>query len=200
LFLLPTNSPSINIKCKLVIRVFSPKPDVLLNSNYKLNPQQRISGAVMNRTAYSRLVLLLLLAATLGLPVHQTNANPIAVPTIDLMSPKGGTYNTNQIELVFVAPSPNVLFSNITFTSFSYSLDGEPLIPISGNTTISGLSAGTHTLLVYGHTDGATERSQTVHFDVYISSLLIVAMPVILALSAGVAIVYAKKRRSKRVR
>jgi hypothetical protein len=155
----------------------------------------------MKRTAYSKLILLLLLAATFGLPVHQTNANPIAVPTIDLMSPKGSTYNTNQIELIFVAPSPNELFPNITFTSFSYSLDGEPLIPISGNTTINGLSAGTHTLLVYGHTDGATERSQTVHFDVYISSAWIIAIPAILAVavSAGIAIVYTKKRRSKRV-
>jgi hypothetical protein len=155
----------------------------------------------MKRTAYSKLILLLL-AATLGLAVHQANANPINAPTIDLVSPKGDTYNTNQIELVFVAPSPNARIFNITFASFSYSLDGKPLTPISGNTTINGLSAGTHTLLVYGHTDGATERSQTVHFDVYISSAWIIAIPTILAiaLSAGVAIVYTKKRRNKQVK
>ena len=155
----------------------------------------------MKRTAYYMLVLLIL-TATFGLAFHQTNANPINAPTIDLISPKKGTYNTNQIELVFVAPSPNARILNLTFTSFSYSLDGEPLIPVSGNTTINGLSAGTHTLLVYGHTDGATERSQTVHFDVYISSAGIVAIPAVLAiaLSAGIAIVYTKKRRSKQVK
>jgi hypothetical protein len=134
------------------------------------------------------------------LAVHRTNANPIVTPTIDLVSPKGGTYNTSQIELVFVAPSSSARILNITFTSFSYSLDGKPQIPISGNTTINGLSMGTHTLVVYGHTGGGTERSQKVHFDVYISSAWIIAIPVILtiALSSGIAIVYIKKRRNKR--
>ena len=151
----------------------------------------------MNRTAFAGFMLLLLVG-TFGLAVHQTNANPIVVPIIDLVSPKECLYNNNQIELVFDSTAPKEL--NITFTSFSYSLDGKPEIPISGNTTVNGLSMGTHSLVVYGRdTEGFRHNSQLVHFDVYISSALIIAIPVLLAiaLTAVISVVYIKKRRNK---
>jgi hypothetical protein len=155
----------------------------------------------MNRTAFM-LFMLLLLTATFGAAVLQTNANPIVPFEIDLISPTEGTYNTNYVELIF-APSSSAHFLNITFSSYSYSLDGKPSIPISGNTTITGLSLGTHNIVVYGHTSagGGSERSQKVVFNVYISTAWIVAIPTILAtvLGAGIAIIYFIKRRNKRV-
>jgi hypothetical protein len=134
----------------------------------------------------------------LGSPSNKRKSN--CSTEIDLISPTRGTYNTNHVELIFT-PSSSAHFLNITFTSYSYSLDGNPEIPLSGNTTINGLSPGTHTMVIYGHTGEGTGRSQKVHFDIYISTAWIIAIPTILAsaLSAGIAVAY-KKRRSKRVK
>lgn len=154
----------------------------------------------MNRTAFAGFMLLLLVG-TFGLAVHQTNANPIAVPLIDLVSPKECIYNNNQIELVFESTAPEEM--NITFTSFTYSIDGKTEIPISGNTTLDGLAMGTHSVVVHGlDTDGLRHDSQLVHFDVYIPSAWIIAIPVLLAiaLTAVISIVYIKKRRNKRLK
>jgi hypothetical protein len=154
----------------------------------------------MKRTAFTAFMFLLL-TATFGSLALLTNANPIVPPEIDLISPTEGTYNTNHVELIF-APSSSAHFLNITFTSFSYRLDGNPEIPLSGNTTINGLAPGTHTIRIYGYTGEGTGRSQKIHFDIYISTAWIIAIPTILAsaLSAGIAAAYIKKRRNKRVK
>ena len=154
----------------------------------------------MNRTAFTVFTLLLLVAVS-GLAVIQTNANPIVTPIIHLMSPRECVYDTDKIDLIFEANPPDEL--NITLTSFSYSLDGKPKIPLSGNITLDGLSMGTHSVIIYGvDTDGWTQTSQLVHFDIYIPSTWIIAIPVLLtiAIIAVLSIVYIKKRRNKQAK
>ena len=48
-----------------------------------------------------------------------------------------------------------------------YKLDNETVAEISGNTTITGLSLGSHSLTVYATDDaGNTGASQTIHFTI----------------------------------
>lgn len=65
----------------------------------------------------------------------------VAVPRVMVDSPwQAKNYNINTLPLDFTVSEP--------VTSMSYSLDGEAIVPISGNTTLSGLSEGTHTIVV----------------------------------------------------
>ena len=76
------------------------------------------------------------------------------------------------------------------FTSFSYSLDGQANQTTNGNTTLTGLSLGSHTLLIYGNGtfqfgDSAQEFRyplQTIYFSIFFST-----EGVILTLIAGSA-------------
>jgi hypothetical protein len=69
------------------------------------------------------------------------------------------TYNTTSLPLEFTVSEP--------VTSLSYSLDGEAIVPIAGNTTLSGLSEGTHTIVVEAEdTAGSVGSSAPVKFTV----------------------------------
>ncbi|UCE95830.1 MAG: hypothetical protein JSV51_09040 [Candidatus Bathyarchaeota archaeon] len=62
-------------------------------------------------------------------------------PSIDVLSPENSTYTTSSIPLTFVL--------NESCQWIGYSIDGGTNTTISGNTTLSGLSNGPHTLLVF---------------------------------------------------
>ncbi len=144
------------------------------------------------------LVLFILLALQCTLPVilNVTHANPSPMWSIELISPEKRTYNTNEVELNFIAPSK--FAPKLSFTSFAYSLDGQVNVTVSGNTTIT-LPSGSHSIIVYGEgADGVTRSSPTVQFDVYFSTFwlaLVVAVSAGAALIAVAAVVYLKKHR-----
>lgn len=81
-----------------------------------------------------------------------------------------------------------------------YSLDGENNVTIAGNTTLIGLSAGTHNVTVYAWDDaGNVGASDTVSFSVAdsesFSHMLVIAVSMAAAAIVVVGtLVYRKKR------
>ena len=80
-------------------------------------------------------------------------------PTITNLSIENETYTTQDVPLNFTV--------NQNIITAAYSLDGESNVTIAGNTTLTGLSVGAHTLTVYVWNDtGNIGASQTVNFAV----------------------------------
>ena len=81
-------------------------------------------------------------------------------PRVSLLSLKQqATYGTTALPLDFTVSEP------VTWTG--YSLDGHETVTIEGNTTLTGLSEGTHSLTVYvKDIAGTTAASQPVQFNV----------------------------------
>jgi hypothetical protein len=68
--------------------------------------------------------------------VHFTVLSPIA-----LLMEKNETYNTTEIPLDFI--------TDVNVSQIAYSLDFHSNVTISGNTTLTCLTEGTHTIIVY---------------------------------------------------
>jgi len=86
-------------------------------------------------------------------------ATPPVPPTVTITSPQNTTYDTSQIPLTFTVNDQN--------SSLSYTLDGQRAIAINGNLTLTGLSAGSHNLTVYGQDPaGLLGTSQTITFTI----------------------------------
>jgi N-acetylneuraminic acid mutarotase len=83
----------------------------------------------------------------------------ITPPEIAVLSPENRTYHTVDVTLNFTVNEP--------VSSMRYTLDGENLVEISGNITLTGLSYGLHNLTVYA-TDVAdnTGSSETINFTI----------------------------------
>ncbi len=83
----------------------------------------------------------------------------ITFPNITNLSVENTTYSTGNVPLNFIV--------NENITQAAYSLDEQTNITIAGNTTLTGLSAGTHNVTVYAWDDaGNVGASQTVNFNV----------------------------------
>ena len=81
------------------------------------------------------------------------------LPVITISSPKGKTYETSDVPLVVVVNKP--------LSWITYSLDGQPEVTITENTTLSGLTVGTHNLTVTAQdTQGLVGSSGTIQFDI----------------------------------
>ena len=81
-------------------------------------------------------------------------------PEVLILSPQNKTYTTTEVPLTWTCDEQIV--------SADYILD-PPLYgstALSGNTTLTGLSNGTHTITVYVFTERGQANSQTVHFTV----------------------------------
>ena len=149
------------------------------------------------KTTKTLLITLLISVFASTLIINLGRANPIAVPIIEVQSPQNKLYNLNKIELIFLAPSI-VLPENRSFSSFSYSIDGFREVPIDGNTTITGLSWGSHSVVVYGEDDlGYVESSQTVYFDVIFSTTWIIILIVLLIAILGLWAYFKKLKYHK---
>jgi parallel beta-helix repeat protein len=80
-------------------------------------------------------------------------------PNINIQSPENKTYTTSSVSL-------SVAFDE-AISWIGYSLDGQVNITITGNTTVSGLSNGLHSLIVYANdTAGNTGGSEMIFFTV----------------------------------
>ena len=83
----------------------------------------------------------------------------ITPPAIEILSPQNLTYTNRSVLLTYTICD----FSPISWTG--YSLDGEANITITGNTTLTDLSLGSHSIVVYSNdTFGNMGSSQTVYF------------------------------------
>jgi parallel beta-helix repeat protein len=80
-------------------------------------------------------------------------------PIVQITSPENKTYGPRSIPLTFTVNEP--------VSWLRYSLDGQSNITITGDTTLSGLQHGPHTIVVYANdTAGNVGESTTVHFSV----------------------------------
>jgi len=80
-------------------------------------------------------------------------------PTIEILSPKNKTYTNGSVSLSFAIDE--------AVSWIGYSLNGQSNVTISGNTTLSELSDGSHNLRVYAEDfAGNIGASDTVYFSV----------------------------------
>jgi len=123
-------------------------------------------------------------------------------PTISIVSPENRIYNTTDIPLNFTVSEP--------FSWAGYSLNGQKNATIAGNTTLTGLSDGSHNLRVYANdTAGNMGYSETVYFSIsqeaeptpqpdsleLFSTILFVASIVLVVVIGIGLLVYFKKRK-----
>lgn len=95
--------------------------------------------------------------------VNNEDAYPLmpfgSPPTVIVVSPRNITYSTTSISLSYTV--------NKATSWVGYSLDGASNITINGNTTLSDLSYGAHSIIVYAEdTDENKVASETIYFTV----------------------------------
>jgi hypothetical protein len=115
-------------------------------------------------------------------------------PGISLLSPQNQTYDTTELLLNFTL--------NETASWVGYSLDGQETVTITGNTTLSGLAYGSHTITVYA-TDSAgnTGSSETIHFSVPEPfPITLTATAIAIVATGGIAFFVYFKRSNKATR
>ncbi|MGA3191966.1 MAG: NosD domain-containing protein [Candidatus Bathyarchaeia archaeon] len=115
-------------------------------------------------------------------------------PTVSIVLPENKTYTVSDVPLTFTVDEE-------TF-SVTYSLDGQSNVTIDGNTTLPGVSNGTHVLVVYARNDfGETGASNPVYFSVSAvgSGLFLVWVSVAaVALAVTVVLVYFRVLKRKK--
>jgi len=121
---------------------------------------------------------------------HTVDLSPPIVSDISL---ENRVYLTSDVPLNFTVSEHT---SRVT-----YSLDGRDNVTIAGNTTLTGLPAGTHNVTVYARDEaGNVGASETVHFSVEVpelfpATLLIAAAVVTVTIIGTGLLVYFKKRK-----
>jgi hypothetical protein len=102
------------------------------------------------------------------------------------------TYGTGKIEISFAVTQPAIWFA--------YSLDGQANVTVAGNTTLTGLAEGVHSIVVIAaNRDGYFGESEATNFTVASQTgalrlgaiLSLLSLPVILAAGAAAAVVFA---------
>jgi hypothetical protein len=89
----------------------------------------------------------------------KTSSENAYLATISISSPESKTYTTSEIPLVFRVSKPT--------SRIAYSLDEQDNVTISGNTTLTGLSEGAHSITIYVlDTAGYYSASETIYFNV----------------------------------
>ena len=79
--------------------------------------------------------------------------------SITVLSPEAKAYDASDVPLVFVVDEP--------VSQIAYSLDGQDNVTVTGNTTLTGLSGGEHSVTVYAWDEaGNVGASETVTFTI----------------------------------
>jgi hypothetical protein len=113
-------------------------------------------------------------------------------PAVSVVSPENKTYNSSSVSLAFGIDEPIVWAG--------YSLDGGENVTVTGNTTLTELSNGLHSVVVYANdTFGNMGRSEAATFTVDASrpfpTTLVIAVAVTVAVIGVGLLVYFKKRQ-----
>lgn len=100
--------------------------------------------------------------------VLYTSKGTPSSPIITILSPENKTYNNSSIPLNFTTTNSKP----ITWTGYSF--DGNSNITLTGNTTLTGLSEGTHNIIVYANDSSGKIGKSNVYFTVknYTESVL----------------------------
>ena len=116
----------------------------------------------------------------------------IEAPLIKIMNPKEKTYEVSDLALTFTV--------NEQTSWIGYSLDGQQTVTIPGNTTLTGLSIGTHNITIYARDlSELVGTSETVQFMVtarFPTELTLVGIGVAIAMSIGFLLFVKRKRLS----
>jgi parallel beta-helix repeat protein len=116
----------------------------------------------------------------------------VAPPQITLLSPVNQLYNESSIDLVFL--------TNEAVNWTGYSLDGRQNVTVTGNSTITGIPNGSHSLVVYANDSlGNMGSSENLTFSVAVAApaplVLVSAGLGIAVLVVGVGLFYYVKKR-----
>ena len=111
-------------------------------------------------------------------------------PSITILSPFSLTYSESNVPLLFTLDKPA--------NWMGYSLDGLRNVTLTGNTTITSLSNGDHSIVIYcNNTYGNVGVSETIRFTVNspIPVILVTAAVVVIVIVGGGLLFYFKKRK-----
>jgi hypothetical protein len=124
-------------------------------------------------------------------------------PTVSVLIPENGTYDMNEVSLSFVVDE--------TVSEITYCLDTQENVTINGNTTLTELSDGTHTITVYA-TDAAgnTGKSETINFTTVTETepppegwnltVTAIALATVAAIAGTIILIYYTKRKKQPAR
>jgi parallel beta-helix repeat protein len=120
-------------------------------------------------------------------------------PLILIVSPENKTYNVNNVDLTFTVSKPTLWVR--------YSLDGQANVTITGNTTLSNLGDGVHSVIVYAQDlDEQTGLSETIYFSVgrqleaFPITWIIAIIVLVVVVGAAVLLYFVKfKKKSSKI-
>jgi hypothetical protein len=117
-------------------------------------------------------------------------------PEISVVSPENKNYTSSNVSLTFTVNKPVVWMG--------YSLDGQETVTVTGNTTLAGLTNGSHNVTVYAKdTFENTDTSETIIFTIaeepepFPTELAITISGASMAVIGVGLLVYFKKRNHK---
>ncbi len=114
----------------------------------------------------------------------------LQTPVVRIFSPQSKTYDTSDVPLAFAV--------NDQASMLSYNLDGQQAVAITGNITLTGLTAGAHNLTVIARDSaGLVGTSETISFTIvtrFPSEIVFTAITI--AVVASVSFLLYVKRRS----
>jgi hypothetical protein len=113
--------------------------------------------------------------------------------SVTIHSPQNKTYNANSLSLNFTVNQPT--------SWMGYGLDGQDNVTVTGNTTLSGLTSGAHSITVYAKDElENTCASETINFTTEepFPTTLLAAIAVIAVFSGIGLVVYFKKLKRTR--
>ena len=131
------------------------------------------------------------------LPTPSPSPSPtLSPPQISYLSLENGTFLSSSISLNFILSKPSQWIG--------YSIDGHANITIVGNTTLSGLTNGSHTLTIYANdTNGNTAASKTVTFVIAkpepFSTVTVVTFSAVVTVVVISIFVYFKKHKQMKL-
>jgi len=116
-------------------------------------------------------------------------------PAISIASPENKTYTTTDVPLNFTVTE--------SVSWIAYSLDGQANVTVTGNTTLTGLSDGSHSLKVYANdTDGNAGASETIYFSVsqeaepFPTTWIVAAIVLVAVVGAALLVYFVKGKKT----
>ena len=112
-------------------------------------------------------------------------------PKVLILSVDNRTYNTPDVPLNFTSNEP--------LLHTSYSLDDKENVTITGNATLTELSNGEHSIVVYATDEAGNTASQTIYFNIAepFPTLTVVLVSIAIVMVAVGILVYFKRRKSE---